>query len=72
VDRIIVDKDNIEQFFKEKSEKLNLIATGQNYTVNPAMGVPNQQKDSITDRIIHTVNMMKEVLKSNLSLRETI
>lgn len=29
-------------------------------------------KDAITERIIHTVNMMKEVLQSNLSLRETI
>ena len=31
-----------------------------------------QAKDAITERIIHTVNMMKEVLQSNLSLRETI
>lgn len=32
----------------------------------------NESKDAITERIIHTVNMMKEVLQSNLSLRETI
>ena len=32
----------------------------------------NEAKDAITERIIHTVNMMKEVLQSNLSLRETI
>ena len=32
----------------------------------------NETKDAITERIIHTVNMMKEVLQSNLSLRETI
>jgi len=34
--------------------------------------VNKQEKDAITERIIHTVNMMKEVLQSNLSLRETI
>lgn len=32
----------------------------------------NESKDAITERIIHTVNMMKEVLQSNLQLRETI
>ena len=32
----------------------------------------NESKDAITERIIHTVNMMKEVLQSNLNLRETI
>lgn len=32
----------------------------------------NETKDAITERIIHTVNMMKEVLQSNLSLRENI
>jgi hypothetical protein len=32
----------------------------------------NETKDAITERIIHTVNMMKEVLQSNLALRETI
>jgi predicted DNA-binding protein YlxM (UPF0122 family) len=32
----------------------------------------NESKDAITERIIHTVNMMKEVLQSNLTLRETI
>ena len=31
-----------------------------------------KSKDAITERIIHTVNMMKEVLQSNLSLREQI
>ena len=32
----------------------------------------NETKDAITGRIIHTVNMMKEVLQGNLGLRETI
>lgn len=32
----------------------------------------NESKDAITERIVHTVNMMKEVLQGNLSLRETI
>lgn len=36
------------------------------------VGSSNETKDAITERIIHTVNMMKEVLQSNLSLRETI
>ena len=32
----------------------------------------NESKDAITERIIHTVNMMKEVLQSNMTLREQI
>lgn len=32
----------------------------------------NESKDAITGRIIHTVNMMKEVLQGNLNLRDTI
>ena len=32
----------------------------------------SKEKEAITERIIHTVNMMKEVLQSNLTLRETI
>ncbi len=68
-ERIIKDKDNIEKFFKEKSETL------QNIAMRPVGALPsavNETKDAITERIIHTVNMMKEVLQSNLSLRETI
>lgn len=38
--------------------------------MNPSAA--NESKDAITERIISTVNMMKEVLQSNLSLRETI
>lgn len=40
-----------------------------NITQNSAA---NESKDAITSRIIHTVNMMKEVLQGNLNLRETI
>lgn len=36
------------------------------------MNAANESKDAITGRIIHTVNMMKEVLQGNLGLRETI
>jgi cell division protein FtsB len=69
-ERIIKDKDNIEKFFKEKSETLQNIATiGRPGALPSAV---NETKDAITERIIHTVNMMKEVLQSNLSLRETI
>ena len=32
----------------------------------------NESKDAITERIVHTLNMMKEVLQGNLSLRATI
>jgi len=41
----------------------------------PINSLPNaaiESKDAITERIIHIVNMMKEVLQSNLNLRETI
>lgn len=59
-ERIIKDKDNIEKFFKEKSETLQNIATiGRPGALPSAV---NETKDAITERIIHTVNMMKEVL----------
>ena len=72
-DRIIKDKDNIEKFFKEKSETLQNIANMNKPMAS--MNLPsavNESKDAITERIIHTVNMMKEVLQSNLNLRETL
>lgn len=69
-ERIIKDKDNIEKFFREKSETLQNIATRPGATTLPS--AVNETKDAITERIIHTVNMMKEVLQSNLSLRENI
>lgn len=68
-ERIIKDKDNIEKFFREKSETLQNIAMRPGGTLPSAV---NETKDAITERIIHTVNMMKEVLQSNLSLRENI
>ena len=41
---------------------------------NPAQphSAANESKDAITERIVHTLNMMKEVLQGNLSLRATI
>lgn len=67
-ERIIRDKDNIERFFREKSETLKNIANVD----ADFPKAPNESRDAITERIIHTVNMMKEVLQSNLSLRETL
>jgi hypothetical protein len=65
-ERIIKDKDNIEKFFKEKSETLQNIATNNFGGRPPVAGnlpsAVNETKDAITERIIHTVNMMKEVL----------
>ena len=63
-ERIIKDQDNIEKFFKEKHDALNSIINNKSHAAN-------ESKDAITERIIHTVNMMKEVLQSNMSLRET-
>ena len=67
-ERIIKDKDNIEKFFKEKSETLQNIAAGGSAGIGTSGKPPllpsavNETKDAITERIIHTVNMMKEVL----------
>ena len=63
-ERIIKEQDNIEKFFREKHDALNNI-------VNNKAHAANESKDAITERIIHTVNMMKEVLQSNMQLRET-
>lgn len=63
---MIKDQEHIERFFREKSETLQSIAP---------RGLPsavNESKDAVTERIIHTVNMMKEVLQSNLTLRENL
>lgn len=54
-DRIIKDQDNIEKFFREKHDALNSIVNNKSHAAN-------ESKDAITERIIHTVNMMKEVL----------
>ena len=70
-ERIINDKDNIEKFFKEKSETLQNIAT-LNHRPGVLHSAVNESKDAVTERIIHTVNMMKEVLQSNLTLRESL
>lgn len=68
-DKFKFDKEQMDTYFKEKSETLQQIAVGQ---ILPPNSTIHEQKDAITERIIHTVNMMKEVLQSNLSLRETI
>ena len=78
-DRILKDKEQIEKFFKEKSETLQNIAvinqpgnSGGSIGLNGLPSALSETKDLITERIVHTVNMMKEVLQSNLNLRETI
>lgn len=63
-ERLIKDQDNIEKFFREKHDALNQIVNNKGHAAN-------ESKDAITERIIHTVNMMKEVLQSNMQLRET-
>lgn len=62
---MIKDQEHIERFFREKSETLQSIAPRLPSAVN-------ESKDAVTERIIHTVNMMKEVLQSNLTLRENL
>ena len=61
---------------REEIEKINANRVGTAGTVVTQSGVSNnaanETKDAITGRIIHTVNMMKEVLQGNLGLRETI
>ena len=57
-------------------ERMNERRVGTSGTVYTQGGTSNnaanETKDAITGRIIHTVNMMKEVLQGNLGLRETI
>jgi len=61
---------------QESIERMNSNRVGTAGTVVTQSGVSNnaanETKDAITGRIIHTVNMMKEVLQGNLGLRETI
>ena len=61
---------------QEAIERMNSNRVGTAGTVVTQSGVSNnaanETKDAITGRIIHTVNMMKEVLQGNLGLRETI
>ena len=61
---------------REEIERINANRVGTAGTVVTQGGVSNnaanETKDAITGRIIHTVNMMKEVLQGNLGLRETI
>ena len=61
---------------RDEIDQINANRVGTAGTVNTQGGVSNnaanETKDAITGRIIHTVNMMKEVLQGNLGLRETI
>ena len=61
---------------REEIERINSNRVGTAGTVVTQGGLSNnaanETKDAITGRIIHTVNMMKEVLQGNLGLRETI
>ena len=55
--------------------QINANRTGTAHTITGGgvhNNAANETKDAITGRIIHTVNMMKEVLQGNLGLRETI
>ena len=71
--RIVKDQEKVDKFFKDKADQLRNIASYQKQ-MNPMQphSAVNESKDAITERIVHTVNMMKEVLQGNLSLRETI
>ena len=60
---------------REEIDRLNANRVGTAGTVITQGGsnnAANETKDAITGHIIHTVNMMKEVLQGNLGLRETI
>ena len=62
------NQEQVEQYFKEKYNTLQSIANINNLNNSAA----NESKNAITERIISTVTMMKDVLQTNLSLRETI
>ena len=67
--------EGISQEQRDQISKINANRVGTAGTVVTQGGVSNaanETKDAITGRIIHTVNMMKEVLQGNLGLRETI
>ena len=61
---------------RDEIDRINANRVGTTGTVVTQGGsnnnAANETKDAITGRIIHTVNMMKEVLQGNLGLRETI
>ena len=61
---------------RDEIDRMNANRVGTAGTVVTQGGLSNnaanETKDAITGRIIHTVNMMKEVLQGNLGLRETI
>jgi hypothetical protein len=69
----VKDQEKVDKFFKEKADQLKNIASYQRQQ-NPHQphSAANESKDAITERIVHTLNMMKEVLQGNLSLRATI
>ena len=60
---------------REEIDRINanrIGTAGTTMTAGGSNNAANETKDAITGRIIHTVNMMKEVLQGNLGLRETI
>lgn len=70
------DNDEPSVPSREDIDRINAKRVGTAGTVVTQGGLSNnaanETKDAITGRIIHTVNMMKEVLQGNLGLRETI
>jgi hypothetical protein len=61
--RIVKDQEKVDKFFKEKADQLKNIASYQrSQNPNQPHSAANESKDAITERIVHTVNMMKEVL----------
>ena len=63
-----VQRDNINRINANRQGTAGTVMTQSAVSNNAA----NETKDAITGRIIHTVNMMKEVLQGNLGLRDTI
>ena len=70
---MVKDQEKVDKFFKDKADQLKDIASYQRQqNPNQPHSAANESKDAITERIVHTVTMMKEVLQGNMSLREQI
>jgi hypothetical protein len=73
--RQIADERALSAERQAEISRINQNRVGTAHTITSGGVVnnaANETKDAITGRIIHTVNMMKEVLQGNLGLRETI
>ena len=61
---------------REEIDRINSIRMETTGTIVTRSGLSNhaanETKEAITSRIIHTINMMKSVLRGNVGLRETI